>query len=123
MADSVNIDPTQNGTMPLGDLWKSIGGFGQLGGQAGSSGLLGLGQLGLSGIGGLGQLWTALGALDLAKQQFNFQKGFANTNLANQTKSYNTALADKANSRYFTQGAPQDAAGYISANSLAYKPV
>lgn len=98
--------------------------LGQLGGTGGSSGLLGLSQLGFSGLGTLGNLWTAMGALNLAKQQFGFQKSFANANLANQTQSYNTALTDKANARYFTEGKPQaEADSYIKSNSLPNRTV
>lgn len=106
----------------FGGLFGSGAGtsMGQIGGNAGSSGLLGIGQLGLSGIGSLGSLYTGLKSLGLAQDQFNFQKQLANTNLANQTQSYNTALSDKANSRAFAEGqSPAQAASYIAANKLS----
>lgn len=106
------------GAQGLGSWFGGLG-LGQMGGSGGSSGLLGLGQLGLSGLGTLGSLYTAFGGLNLAKDQFNFQKQFAEKNLTNQTKSYNTALSDKANARYFTEGKPQsEADSYIAANKL-----
>jgi hypothetical protein len=106
------------GTQGLGGLFGGMG-MGQIGGSAGSAGLLGMGQLGLSGLGTLGSLWTGMQAMNLAKQQFNFQKNFANTNLANQTKSYDTQLTDKANARYYTEGKPQSQAdAYVAANKL-----
>lgn len=59
-----------------------------------------------AGIQGLGSLASAFGnlymgnkALKFAKDQFNFQKDLANTNLNNSIKSYNTKLGDIANTR------------------------
>lgn len=59
-----------------------------------------------AGIQGLGSLASAFGnlymgnkALKFAKNQFNFQKDLANTNLNNSIKSYNTKLGDIANTR------------------------
>lgn len=59
-----------------------------------------------AGIQGFGSLASAFGnlymgnkALKFAKDQFNFQKDLANTNLNNSIKSYNTKLGDIANTR------------------------
>lgn len=59
-----------------------------------------------AGIQGLGSLASAFGnlymgnkALKFAKDQFNFQKDLANTNLNNSIRSYNTKLGDIANTR------------------------
>lgn len=74
----------------------------------------------IGGIGTLGNLWGSSRALGLARDQFNFQKEFANTNLANQIKSYNTALEDRARSRAAVEGQSQDQAqAYIDKNRLS----
>ena len=80
---------------------------------------LGTGQLALGGIGTIGNLWSAWQAQKLAKEQFNYQKGITDTNLANQIQSYNTALSDRINSRGFVQGDSQSTIDqYIEENSL-----
>lgn len=65
---------------------------------------LGTGQLALSGLASLAGLWGSLQNNKLAKEQFKFQKDFANTNLNNQIKSYNTALSDRLSSRGVAEG-------------------
>lgn len=80
---------------------------------------LGTGQLVLGTIGTLGNLWSAFQAQKLAKEQFDFQKGVTNTNLANQIQSYNTSLVDRINARSFMQGDSQVVTDkYITDNSL-----
>lgn len=80
---------------------------------------LGTGQLALGGIGTIGNLWSAWQAQKLAKEQFNYQKGITDTNLANQIQSYNTALSDRINARGFMQGDSQSTIDqYIEENSL-----
>ena len=80
---------------------------------------LGTGQLVLGSIGTLGNLWAAFQAQKLAKEQFDFQKGVTNTNLANQIQSYNTSLVDRINARGFMQGDSQAVTDkYIADNSL-----
>ena len=80
---------------------------------------LGTGQLVLGGVQALGNLWSAFQAQQLAKEQFNFQKGVTNTNLANQIQSYNTSLADRINSRAYTEGRPEGyAEQYIDENKM-----
>ena len=80
---------------------------------------LGTGQLVLGGIGTIGNLWSAWQAQKLAKEQFNYQKGITDTNLANQIQSYNTALSDRMNARGFVQGDSQSTIDqYIEENSL-----
>ena len=80
---------------------------------------LGTGQLVLGGIGTIGNLWSAWQAQNLAKEQFNYQKGITDTNLANQIQSYNTALSDRINARGFVQGDSQSTIDqYIKENSI-----
>ena len=80
---------------------------------------IGTGQLVLGGIGSIGNLWSSWQAQKLAKEQFNYQKGITDTNLANQIQSYNTALSDRMNARGFVQGDSQSTIDqYIEENSL-----
>lgn len=81
---------------------------------------VGTGQLALGGIQSLAGIFNSMQANKLANQQFKFTKDVTNTNLNNSIKSYNTALSDRANSRYFTQNQSQsDADAYIAANRLS----
>ena len=80
---------------------------------------LGTGQLALGTLGTMGNLWAAFQAQKLAKEQFQFQKGVTNTNLANQIQSYNTSLVDRINARSHMQGDSQATTdAYIATNSL-----
>ena len=80
---------------------------------------IGTGQLVLGGIGAIGNLWSSWEAQKLAKEQFNYQKGITDTNLANQIQSYNTALSDRMVARGFTQGDSQSTIDqYIEENSI-----
>ena len=80
---------------------------------------IGTGQLVLGGIGSIGNLWSAWQAQKLAEEQFNYQKGITDTNLANQIQSYNTALSDRITARGFTQGDSQSTIDqYIEENSM-----
>ena len=56
-------------------------------------------QMGLQGLMGLGNLYLGSKALGMAQDQFDFSKRMATTNLANQTKAYNTALEDRLRTR------------------------
>jgi hypothetical protein len=76
-------------------------------------------QLGLQGLGTLGNLWGSLQSNKLARDSFNFQKDFAQQNLANQIKNYNTTLTDRATSRGFVQGdSAEKTQQYIDNNKL-----
>ena len=80
---------------------------------------LGTANLALGAIGTIGKLWSAWQAQKLAKEQFNFQKGVTNTNLANQIQTYNTRLSGLARIRGQMSGAdPSTTQGYIQDNSL-----
>lgn len=92
-------------------------------GTSGASGLglnVGTGQMALGGLQSLAGIFNSIQANKLANQQFKFTKDVTNTNLNNSIKSYNTALSDRANSRFFTQNQSQsDADAYINANRLS----
>lgn len=80
---------------------------------------LGTAQLGLGAIGTIGSLWSAWQAQQLAREQFQFQKGITNENLANSIQSYNTSLADKIAGRATFNGLTQkDQRDYIDKNKL-----
>lgn len=76
-------------------------------------------NFGMQGLMGLGNLWGAWQSNKLARDQLNFTKDFANRNLLNQTRAYNTALEDRARARAAVEGqttAQQQA--YIDRNRL-----
>lgn len=114
-------------TLPAyGDLGGQAGPMPNFGGAGGGGGFFGDmtgGQkLGL----GIGAIQTLLNGimgfkqLGLAKKQFQFQRDFAKTNLANQIKTYNTSLSDRSRSRAKVEGQdPATAAAYVSQNSLS----
>jgi hypothetical protein len=97
--------------------------YNQQGGNPGSFENLGFmdkAGLALSGLQTLGGLFNAFKAQKLARDQFNFTKDVTETNMANQIKSYNTALEDRGRSRAFTEGqSSEEAKSYIDKNSLA----
>jgi hypothetical protein len=115
-----------SGVSSLGaGLNPTSAGGGIFGSTSGSAfgGMDGL-KLLVGGIGTIGNLWNAFQAQKLAKEQFQFTKDFSNINLANQIKSYNTALSDRAVSRGFTQGDDQAKTdAYIAENSLEKRKV
>lgn len=102
-----------------GVTMPQIGGGGLFAGMSGMD----KANLALGGLQTIGNLWAAFQAQKLAKKQFRFTKDITETNLANQIKSYNTTLQDRARSRAAVEG--QSAAqmqSYIDANSLSRKP-
>jgi hypothetical protein len=95
------------------------GSAGAAGGLGGMSTLSAVGA-GLQGLQTLAGMWMGMKQLSLAKKQFRFQKDITNTNLANQIKSYNTALSDRARSRGFTEGQSQNQIdSYVRDNSMS----
>ena len=79
----------------------------------------GVGQFALGSIQTLGSLWNSFQQNKLAKESMKFQKEAFATNLANQEQSYNTALEDRINARYVTEGKSQaEADSYIKKNRL-----
>lgn len=67
-------------------------------------------QLGLQGLNAISGLYFGSKALGMAKDQFNFSKQMAQTNLKNQVNAYNTSLEDRLRTReQFNTGASGDA--------------
>lgn len=97
-----------------------LGGGAPGGGMGGGLGLnMGTAQMAMAGLQTIGNLWSAFQANKLAKKAFNFQRDFANTNLRNQTQTYNTALEDRGANRAFVQGMSPDAArAWLDKNRL-----
>ena len=80
---------------------------------------VGTGQLALGALGSLGNLYSGFQNAQLARKQFNFIRDTTNTNIANQIKTYNTSLEDRARARGITEGAdPNATASYIERNRL-----
>jgi hypothetical protein len=76
-------------------------------------------KLGLGAIQTLGSLWMGFKQNQLAKNALKLQNRAFETNLKNQTQSYNTALEDRIRARYNTENRnPSEADAYISANRL-----
>lgn len=76
-------------------------------------------QYALGAIQTLGSLWNSFQQNKMAKESFKFQKEAYQTNLENQEKSYNTALEDRINARYVTEGKSQaEADTYVRDHSL-----
>lgn len=81
--------------------------------QEGGAGLI------LGGVQVLGNLWSSYQAHKMAKEQMAFAREQWDTNLANQTQTYNTALEDRIRSRHFTEGKGSgETDAYLSEHSL-----
>lgn len=110
------------GTQGLQQAMGNSGSIPSMGTGAGSSGFgwnLGTANLGLSGIGTIGNLALGMKSLGLANKQFDFTKKTTETNLANQMKSYNTALEDRIRSRAAMQGNDEKyVQDYLAANRV-----
>lgn len=114
--------PSMNTTLPttsVPTIGGASGGFGGAAAGAGSGlGLnVGTANMALSGLNTIANIWGAFQAAKLAKRQFNFTKDITETNLANQIRSYNTALEDRARSRAVVEGqSSQQMQDYIDRN-------
>ena len=90
------------GMTPGGGQGLQFGGYGATNGMQPNAGA-GFGMniptfaLGLQGLNSLGSLYMGAKSLSLANKQFESAQRFANTNLANQTHSYNDTLAQRIN--------------------------
>ena len=79
---------------------------------------------GVSILGDLAGIYQGFQANKLAKQEFGANRAFANANLENTVKSYNTRLADIYRARGYTQGDDTAATqAAITANSLNFKRI
>ncbi|MCA1807480.1 MAG: hypothetical protein LC687_06510 [Actinobacteria bacterium] len=79
----------------------------------------GMAQVGLGAIQTLGSLWNSFQQNKIAKKSLNLQEKTFETNLANQTKSYNTELEDRIRTRYDSERRdPSEADSYIDKNKL-----
>lgn len=79
----------------------------------------GFASMALGAIQTLGSLWNSFQQNKLAKESLAFQKQGYAENMANTKSSYNTALQDRINSRYVTEGKSQaEADAYINKNKL-----
>lgn len=86
--------------------------FGKIGG------LEGLGSI-ANVLGAFGGIYGGLQGVSMARKQLDLSKRAFETNLANQTQSYNTTLEDKIRSRYATEGKSESAAdAYLKKHSL-----
>ena len=83
--------PTQT---PVSGAGAQTGGAGNFWSKDGGAGLV------LGGIQVLGNLWNSYQSHKMAKEQMAFAREQWDTNLANQTQTYNTALADRIKGRY-----------------------
>ena len=123
--EPMNIPAFDVGASGLGTSDFATANMSGVGGTTGGYNPLELGmniptfQLGLTGLGTLGNLWGTYQSNKLARDSFNFQKGMAEKNYANQIKSYNTALTDRATTRGFVQGdSTEKTQQYINDNKL-----
>lgn len=80
------------------------GGFLSLDSMFGGEGTTGWVSPALQGIGSVMGGWNAMQQLDLAKEQFAFQKEAYATNLANQTQLTNQAITDREKARQAAYG-------------------
>lgn len=105
---SVNGAPV----VPAAAAGAGTGFWGKIGGMEGVASIA-------DGLASLGQLYGAIQSVKLAKEQLGLQREAFQTNLANQKKSYNTALEDRIQSRYVMEGKSQsDAQAYLDKNRL-----
>ncbi|ANJ20716.1 virion protein [Roseobacter phage RD-1410Ws-07] len=89
------------------------GGSGNFWSQNGGAGLI------LGGVQVLGNLWNSYQAHKMAKEQMSFAREQWNTNLANQTQTYNTALEDRIRARHAYSGQGEgDTQAYLDEHSL-----
>lgn len=73
----------------------------------------------LGGVQAIGSLWNSYQQNKMAKQALNLQTRAFETNLANQTQTYNTALEDRIRARHHTEGrSTAETESYLDKNRL-----
>ena len=115
------VDPNFSGAAMSGMSGMPSGALGGSTTGATGAGGINLGGLGaiMNGIGSLGQIYMAIKSLGLANDQFDFTKKTWNTNLKNQTKSYNTNLREQKIAEYSAEGrTEQEAKAWYQKNKL-----
>lgn len=88
IVDPVSVNTNLSGQGAGGNFWSKDGGAGMI----------------LGGVQVLGNLWSTYQQHKMAKNQMSFAREQWDTNLSNQTQSYNTALEDRIRSRHYTEG-------------------
>lgn len=79
----------------------------------------GMAQIGLGAISTLGSLWNSFQQNKIAKKSLALQERTFETNLKNQTQTYNTELEDRIRTRYASEErAAGEADKYIEKNKL-----
>ena len=81
----------------------------------------GMAQIGLGAISTLGSLWNSFQQNKIAKKSLALQERTFETNLANQTQTYNTELTDRIENRYRSEGREnyqEQADSYVDKNKL-----
>lgn len=73
----------------------------------------------IGGVQALGSLWNSYQQHKIAKEQLSLQREAFQTNLANNTQTYNTALEDRIRARHNTEGRSSgETDAYLQEHSL-----
>jgi len=111
-----------NYTAPAGSVGSGTGtGGGGVGPQTGPGWFGEHGKMNtiIGGVQVLGSLWNSFQQHKMAKEQMNFAREQWDTNLENQTQTYNTALEDRIRSRHHTEGrGAGETEAYLNEHSL-----
>lgn len=76
-------------------------------------------QLGLTGLGTLAGIFNSFSQNRQQRDQFNYYRNLADTNMNNSIKNYNTRLEDRARARVAAEGGTQeDIDAYLEKNRL-----
>ena len=78
----------------------------------------GAAQIGLGAISTLGSLWNSFQQSKIANKSLKLQERAFETNLSNQTQTYNTELEDRIRTRYAAEGRSDQADAYVERNKL-----
>lgn len=109
-------------TAPVVDAPTAVAGAGGAAGAQQGTGWFGEHGKANTIIGGvqvLGSLWNSFQQHKMAKEQMKFAREQWDTNLENQTQTYNTSLEDRIRSRHFSEGKDaQQTDAYLNEHSL-----